>query len=307
MVKYDVLSYIENLGIEYKEKGKNVGKEWIGLKCPNCGDDPDFHLGVHKEHGTFNCWRCGITGNFVQLVKLLEDVSTSEALSIAREYALIERKNNSYVRRRKLKLPDYCFPFWSLNGNPIGRKALKYLEKRRFSFSDVKDFYYCVGGKFAGRIIIPIYRNGELVNYIGRSFDGREPRYLNCPNSEAIVPLSQLIYKVNIINNEFLVIVEGVFDALRIGINSIAVFGKKPALSKHQLDEIKKISPKRIFIFYDEDAVLESSQLAEFLLLYLPNTKIYKVIPDAGKDPADMDRKTILKNIYGVLQNGRNY
>ena len=303
--KFDVLSYIQSLGIPYKEKGKNVGRGWVGLKCPNCGDDPDYHLGVNLERGTFNCWRCGITGNFVKLVRLLEGVSLKTALRIANSWRiegdpLVENDEKPPIK--ELRLPPYSYPFRSLNGNPLGRKALRYLvEHRKFSFSEIKDFYYCTGGSFAYRIVIPVYRNGKLVNYLGRSWNGREPKYLNCPNDEAIVPLSELVYPVNVLTNDFLVLTEGVFDALRVGVNAVALFGKRRRLSDAQIEEIAKVKPKNLIIMFDSDAEEDAEALGEFLWLYLPNVRIFVVVPDGGKDPADLTRKEILTTIKELI------
>ena len=303
-MKYDVLSYIESLNIPYKLSGKNVGREWIGLRCPLCGDDPDYHLGVHREYGNFTCWRCSTKGNFIKLITILQNVSHSEAKRIAFEYALEPINDYSSDIKRpiySIPLPDNTFPFYSLNGDLLGRAALKYLLDRGFFYSDVKHLYYCRDDKkYHHRIIIPVYYRKRIVNFIARSFTNEQPRYLNCPNDIASIPLNELAYSVNIVNDRFLVITEGVFDAIKVGINAVSFFGKKTSLSPRQLDFIQKVNPRKIIVFFDRDSSNDAYRLGEFLALHFPLSGVYSLIPDR-KDPADSAREEIWESLKKIV------
>jgi len=49
---FDCVSFLKEYKIPYTEKGKNVGREWIGMKCP-FHDDVSNHLGFNLIKGYF--------------------------------------------------------------------------------------------------------------------------------------------------------------------------------------------------------------------------------------------------------------
>src|SRR3990167_1829573 len=51
-------SFLKDHNIPFATEGKSVTRGNIAIKCPWCGDDdPSQHLGIHLQHGYWNCWR----------------------------------------------------------------------------------------------------------------------------------------------------------------------------------------------------------------------------------------------------------
>src|SRR6267142_3354287 len=53
-----ITDLLNEYGVEYIDSGPNVGKEWIGCKCP-LHNDPSFHLGFNLDGNWWSCWSCG--------------------------------------------------------------------------------------------------------------------------------------------------------------------------------------------------------------------------------------------------------
>jgi DNA primase len=151
--------------------------------------------------------------------------------------------------------------------------------------------------RFRHRVMVPICdRQGRIIGFGGRSFDGGEPKYLNSPETEVFEKgkhLFGLDKAVNAIRkDDRAVVVEGYFDVIALhaaGItNAVAALGT--ALSSQQITQLCRCCDgKRLILNFDTDgagvraaqrAIGEVEQLAlqgqlELRVLHLP----------AGKDP----------------------
>ena len=153
--------------------------------------------------------------------------------------------------------------------------------------------------RFRQRLMIPIRdKQGRVVGFGGRSLDGREPKYLNSPET-AVFEKGKLLFGLDMAINaihkaDLAVVVEGYFDVIALhsaGVcNSVAALGT--ALSSWQITQLCRASTtKRIALNFDGDragtratqrAIQEVEQLAlqgqlELRVLSLP----------PGQDPDD--------------------
>ena len=95
--KFDLITYLESLDIDYKEKGKNVAQNNVGINCPYC-DDTGFHMNIHLVSKIYACWRCpDVKGSFIELVRILE--------GLPRPFAS-KRVNKLLELDRGIELPD---------------------------------------------------------------------------------------------------------------------------------------------------------------------------------------------------------
>lgn len=167
--------------------------------------------------------------------------------------------------------------------------------------------------RFRHRLMIPIRdKQGRVVGFGGRSLDGREPKYLNSPET-AVFEKGKILFGLDMASNairqaDLAVVVEGYFDVIALhsaGMrNSVAALGT--ALSSWQITQICRASTsKRIVLNFDGDragtratqrAIQEVEQLAlqgqlELRVLSLP----------PGQDPDDYlqqhDSDTYGKNL----------
>ena len=142
-------------------------------------------------------------------------------------------------------------------------KAMKYLKNRGIESYDIEryDIGYCDKGDYAGRIIVPSYDVDNKLNYfLARDFTGNAYlKYKNPPVSKDVV-----VFENQIDFSEPLILCEGVFDAMAIRRNAIALLGKNiPNKLKMRLIQhgVKEVS-----IVLDNDAFKNALYLSESLM-----------------------------------------
>jgi hypothetical protein len=107
-------------------------------------------------------------------------------------------------------------------------------------------------GPYRKRIIIPIYFEGELVNYIARDItDTFSRRYLMPSNRDIRMRRDHLLYNIDRISTT-VVIVEGVFDMWRIGPPAVASFGTR--ITDEQCLLLYQKNVKHAFVLFDADS-----------------------------------------------------
>ena len=153
--------------------------------------------------------------------------------------------------------------------------------------------------RFRQRLMIPIRnKQGRVVGFGGRSLDGRDPKYLNSPET-AVFEKGKILFGLDMAVNaihkaDLAVVVEGYFDVIALhgaGVrNSVAALGT--ALSSWQIKQLCRTSTsKRIVLNFDGDragiratrrAIQEVEQLA------LQGELELRVLPlPPGQDPDD--------------------
>ena len=170
-------------------------------------------------------------------------------------------------------------------------KAMKYLKNRGIESYDIEryDIGYCDKGDYAGRIIVPSYDADNKLNYfLARDFTGNAYlKYKNPPVSKDVV-----VFENQIDFSEPLILCEGVFDAMAIRRNAIALLGKNiPNKLKMRLVQhgVKEVS-----IVLDNDAFKNALYLSESLMN--DNIKV-RLVRMGSEDAADLGFKKVIERI----------
>ena len=170
-------------------------------------------------------------------------------------------------------------------------KAMKYLKNRGIESYDIEryDIGYCDKGDYAGRIIVPSFDADNKLNYfLARDFTGNAYlKYKNPPVSKDVV-----VFENQIDFSEPLILCEGVFDAMAIRRNAIALLGKNiPSKLKMRLIEhgVKEVS-----IVLDNDAYKNALHISETLMN--DNIKV-KLVRMENEDAADLGFNKIIHKI----------
>ena len=157
--------------------------------------------------------------------------------------------------------------------------------------------------RFRQRLMIPIRdKQGRVVGFGGRSLDGREPKYLNSPET-AVFEKGKILFGLDmaagpIHKADLAVVVEGYFDVIALhgaGVrNSVAALGT--ALSSWQIKQLCRASTsKRIVLNFDGDSAgARATQRAiqEVEQLALQGQLELRVFPlPHGQDPDDYLRQ----------------
>lgn len=223
-------------GIEFVERGANVRRGEMNIRCPMCGSaDPSHHMGVSPETGWWACWRNSAHRGKspVRLLVALLRVSVREARelagldedwvdpegfteAVARFMGRVSVQEESVTR-----LLDFPSEFRPLQtGRSACRRHVDYLESRHFrDIDDLSELYelcYAVSGPWRDRVVLPYITDGQLVAWTGRAVTPRaEIRYKDLSVSECVCAPKHTLFNHDV-RGDTLVVVEGPVDALKL-------------------------------------------------------------------------------------------
>jgi len=172
----------------------------------------------------------------------------------------------------------------------------KYLRRRKFSPDFLEKTYGLRGtgvtGDWKFRIIIPFYFRGQLVSYQGRDITGRqELRYKTLAVEKSIVDPKHLLYNIDNCREETICVVEGAFDAMRLGPSFAATFGT--SMTEFQI-KLLAAYRKVIFLFDPEpEAQAKADQAATKLSSF--GCKVEKIDLEIDRDPAELTDEEALE------------
>lgn len=228
--------------------------EWINIDCPYCDEERGhYNLGLNCSGNYYHCWK---SIHSYPLTKVLSDVlsiSQSEVKEILKDYedgAIIVKKEK-FSKVKYLELPTDTF-------TPVERK---YLKSRDFDPKYLYKKYNIVGGGIDGpwkfRIIIPVYYQGKLMSWTGRSILSKKklkelaiPRYKNLSIEKSVKNIKELFFNIDNCKSDTVVLTEGAFDVLRFDGNAICSMGTE--LTEGQINLLSNRF-RKIFILFDNE------------------------------------------------------
>ena len=217
---FDLRDYVIGKGGEATQKDQMV------LTCPTCGKKK---LAVHLERKAWHCWTCeryGFydqqsrkrqivqgAGGLLDLVQFLEGwprekaaeyliettgVKSAGISSLPFSLGRAEQSREPMMNPPEISLPEFAR---AIDGD------LPYMVKRKISMEDVRAFgiFHCVAGRYAGRMIFPVFEEGKLVYFQGRAMwaeqDRPGERYtkaLNPPRMEGSAVSSDVLFNLDV-------------------------------------------------------------------------------------------------------------
>ncbi len=234
------------------------GEELRG-DCPFCGDTR-ARLGVNSQTKLWHCFNCDEAGNLVgflmRVLGLTYEAATEMILAGRnRRRGLTELQATADPPAKRaatsITLPAEFealkMPMLKRNG-----RFWRYLiQGRSLSIQQVQDYGigFARSGEFAWRVIVPVISDGQLMTFVARAISReRQPKYrspVGADNSRALFNLWRVA------GQEEVVLVEGVFDALRIPDMAVATLGTH--LSQAQRTLLIQAGVRRVIICWDED------------------------------------------------------
>ena len=299
----DIKAILGELGIDYKESGKNVGAHDINISCPFCG--AEMHLGISKLEGKIHCWVCSFEGldRYPSLLKVLHEATGLGWSEIKEVLADNGWEQYSYaVKKPDSGLAAKC-------ELPIESKKISHIHRSSKGYSDVVDYLYKRGfgndvigwhdlrfassGNYGGRIIIPICLDSKIVSFTSRDYTGKQKnRYKHAPLYMSAKRIKDLLYNYDRAKtHKHIYVLEGPTDVWRMGEDSVAVF--RSALSSEQRNLLISLKPKSITIAFDPMATSRAYEAAELLLPFVNKIKVIRLTGE--KDVANMTRDEVLK------------
>lgn len=259
----------------------------VSLFCPRCDtrDSSRPHLFFNVEEGIGHCFRCDFNPSLYNLIKAFGDDRVNPQMS---PQTTFRRVSLDYPELAHIDLPEYSRP---IDDSERARPYLEYLLSRGFTRDDISSYnlYYCVTGRYKFRVIIPVTMFGDIVGFQGRSISATvEKKYDNPPGCD----FGSLLFNFDTaLSYETIILVEGVFDAIKTGRNSVATFGKK--ISENQLLLLTK-HWQSVVLLWDSDANLDQVRITEYLRRFV-RVKLGQL--PFGSDPGGMDHSELVSVI----------
>jgi len=275
----DITIVCYRLGIDLTERGSLE----IGF-CPfHAEEHPSFT--VYVETNSFYCFSCGVGGGALQLVSPLVDGVISW-----RDLGLWYGEELSPDKIPVRKTP----PLSEIASLVMPQKvvALPNAQRSKDSFLATLGILYIREGHLAGRHIIPIMLNGELIAYEARDFiGGLTPKVLIQPQG---VKVHSYLWNIDSIVPETpVIVVEGIKGAIavmRFGYpNVVSSFGSK--LSADQVSLLISKKPLEIILAYDADTAGVAGAFNAITNLVAWADLYMVTLPD-GMDPWDVSQET---------------
>ena len=253
----------------------NSGKN-ISVVCPLCRNNSRASskkrkLSICLEKGIYHCWVCEAKGKNVGsfAFKLgCADSTTQQKISKAFNIQIEESDDH----KKAILLPR-DFSLLYLDNSRQAVIAKRYLHKRGCTPDDLLRFKIGISGEsdFINRIIIPSFSEDMKLNFfLSRSYDETSIRkYKNCDGK-----------KTEIIFNEYMidwskpvVLVEGVFDAIKSIENTIVILGSWIDETHYVFQKIVKNNTP-VILGMDPDAIEKTMKIAKNLSSFGIDVKI---------------------------------
>jgi DNA primase len=282
--------------IETAPEGHHHSRQgWIQFDCPFCGKDSHkFHMGYSLAGGYSTCWQCGYHSVENVLIELT-------GLSFPQVKELTKDIQTVYVEptriKGKLVVPKGIKPLKDL---PQHRR---YLKERGYRWRELEKLWG-IGGipnasNYAWRLFIPIFFRGEMVSWSTRTIskDPSITRYLSAPPEQESVPHKTLLYGEDHARHA-IVIVEGPFDAWRIGVGAVATLGV--GYSQSQVVRMAAFPVRAICFDAEPAAQRRARELRDDLMGLEGETYIVEL--ESGKDASEASEREIRKLRKAILK-----
>ncbi len=294
--RYDAGAFVSRHGGR-KESRAPTSSEYL-LRCP-CGSS---RLRWNSVKGAFRCWGCRRDGGTLDLVQLLEQCSMERAVEIVAssqlppgaaptvlgQVGLVRRTVGEVLRR----LPPMRWPREAELLDPSFRAhepAWAYWRSRGLGAAEARacGVAYARRGRLDGRLVLPVHMDGAVVYYQARTIGDALPKTRNPSSYEAEASASEVLFGYDSARGAgHVVVVEGPFDALRVGPHAVALLGKTASPAK--VERLRRMSAIRYTVYLDrgDEERREARRLASLLSEWAPT---YVAEPLEGHDPGSLD------------------
>jgi hypothetical protein len=301
-------------------KRKSTPSGWISFNavcCHHNGDSPDTRKrgGVlfNEDGFQYHCFNCGFkagwtpgrllsknTKNLFQWMGMPTDEINKlnlEALRNKEDIPKAVKTFNFDLQEKELPEDSESIISWARDLSRLNRELrdkfysiVEYVDNRGFDPYDERFFWSPAPG-YADRVLIAFRQDGKIVGYTGRKVTEGKPKYLTDAQPGYVFNIDRQIE-----DREYLIVVEGQFDA--IAVDGVAIMSNDP--NPTQIARINQLG-KKVIVVPDRDkpgAKMIETALANNWSVSIPDWE------DDVKDCADaMKRYGRLYTLFTILEN----
>ena len=261
--------------------------------CPKC-DHHKPKLSVNLGKGYYKCWVCDYSGRKIR--SLIRKHGSyldykawgefEEQIDIS-DFDLLFNPFGEEKREETLELPEEFISLVNKSTPLSSLSAHQYLRDRGVTKLDICRWKmgFCESGEYEGYIVIPSFNLGGNINFfVARSYNGNWRKYKNPKISRNTIIFDELFLNFQ----EELTIVEGIFDAVVAGHNSVPLLGSTLSEKSKLMHGIIK-NDTTVYLALDFDAEKKSMRIINKLLEY--GIEVYKIDTSGFGDVGEMSRK----------------
>ena len=265
--------------------------------CPKCNHHKN-KLSVNIERDVFKCWVCEYSGRSIyRLIRRYgsyeqrkEWGQLTQQIDVSTFAEVLLQDDNFAEEEQTLDLPEEFVSLANKNLPKTSLYALNYLESRGIYKEDIVKWKigYCDDGDFGSRIIIPSFGlTGKANFFIARSYGDDWRKYKNPQASKDIV-FNELYLDFD----EDMILVEGVFDAIKAGDNSVPILGSTLREHSKLFQKIVE-NDTPVYIALDPDVDRKTLKIIKLLLEY--DIEVHKINILPYNDVGEMSRQQFIK------------
>jgi DNA primase len=259
------------------------------FKCPFCNHHKP-KMSINVEKNVYKCWICDSRGKDVwRIVRKFGDTTDKRKWkSFSGDVDLNDSLYDSIFgidveEKQTIDLPEEFISLANKKQSISSKRPMRYLADRGVTKKDIIRWKigYCSHGEYKNRIIIPSFdKDGDVNYFVSRSYSGDWMKYKNPDASKDVV-----FNELNIDWKDKIFLVEGVFDAIKAGTDTVPLLGST-------LNENSKLFQKivendtAIYLALDPDAEKKSMHIIKSLLQH--GIEIHKIDIGDEEDVGDM-------------------
>lgn len=281
---FDFASFLDNAGFEARERNGEVSS-----LCPWCRHHRTSFY-VKAGVGVFKCHYCHESGWALKLLEKVAHITTLEAIDRIManrvsiyaddEYTVVEETEEEELPP-VIELPQG----FHLLADSRGETVKRYREYALGRMTEAQIVEYKVGfvatGLFRGRIVVPVYYFGHLVNWVARAIQDSPKKVLTPRGNDQY---SYVFNLEKVWGHRQVVITEGVFDCFTIADRAVATFGKK--ITDTQVNALVHAGVREVIFCLDADAQKEIWTNYQRLRVAFDSVKVIEL--PAGEDPGSI-------------------
>lgn len=249
----------------------------VAVVCPSCKENSKNSskkkkLSIEIDTGVYHCWVCESKGKFVGYFarkyfgnKTKEIVTLNEVFDIRPSDSIEEEPEEE-----RIFLPD-DFELISVARLSKTKVAREYLESRGLTKEDILTYKMGVSSTKYNRLIIPSFSEDMKLNYfVTRDYSNTSSiAYINCKIMRKFVIFNEYLIDWG----QTVILVEGVFDAIKAGKNAIPVLG---SWIDENHEVFRKIIKEKsdVILGFDPDARQKTLKVAKLLSEYAINVYV---------------------------------
>jgi len=274
----DIITYKEKLSLINIAFGEGIvsrdGNN-VSVQCPKCQKSAKHSnkkkLSISLETGVYHCWVCESKGKNIAYLAKFICIHKVTLDGLCKAFGSIG-ENKEDLKEEIIALPS-DFKLLCTDNSRISNMAKNYLLSRGLTFEDIVKYKVGTSNeyKFINRVIFPSFDKDLNLNFfLARTYDKNQKiTYRNCKFSK-----KEIVFNENFINwNKPMVLVEGVFDAIKAKSNVCCMLGSWIDDGYLLFQKIVK-NKTPIILAPDPDARHKAQKIAKNLTSYCIDVKI---------------------------------